>query len=176
MVSTDLSPKEYHSYYSSYIDILGTTPLEEALHEGLSDLSKVVAVLSEDKLTYAYAADKWTIAEVLVHVIDAERVFQYRALRFARNDKADLVGFEQDEYVPESRANQRTKAEIFSEFEAVRASTISLFKSFDVEQMARVGVANASPMSVRALGFVICGHLAHHLRVLRERYGVDDLP
>lgn len=126
--------------------------------------------LPDEKLHYSYAQGKWTVAEVLLHLIDAERVFQYRALRFARGDTTELKGFDQDTYVPESNAIKRTRVDILEEFLAVRNATLKLYGSLDGGSLERVGVANGAKMSVRALGFVISGHQQHHLAILRERY------
>ena len=141
-----------------------------ALEEGLKDMQSFMARLEDHKLTFAYETGKWTVAEVLVHLLDAERIFQYRALRFARNDRSELPGFEQDDYVVESFANQRTKAEILEEFMGIRQASISLFKSFNEDSLRRMGTASGVKMSVRALGYVICGHQVHHLKVLEDYY------
>jgi len=121
-------------------------------------------------MSYAYTDGKWSVAEVLVHLMDTERIFQYRALRFARNDKTELKGFEQDDYIPESEANGRDKEDVLREFLAIRNSSIALFKSFHEEQLKRSGKANGATMSVRALGCIICGHQAHHFNILKQRY------
>ena len=163
-------PSEYHPYYSTYIKAMGDVPLLPALEEGLKDMQSFMARLEDHKLTFAYAKGKWTVAEVLVHLLDTERIFQYRALRFARTDRSELPGFEQDDYVVESFANQRTKAEILEEFMGIRQASISLFRSFNEDSLQRMGTASGVKMSVRALGYVICGHQAHHLRVLEDFY------
>ena len=121
-------------------------------------------------MDFSYADGKWSVAEVLVHLMDAERVFQYRALRFARNDRTELKGFDQDAYVPESSANSRNKKDIEEEFVAIRKSSLKLFGSLGAEELSRSGKANGTSMSVRALGFVICGHQAHHFKIIKDRY------
>ncbi len=163
-------PSEYHPYYSTYIEAMGDVPLLPALEEGLKDMQSFMACLEDHKLTFAYDTGKWTVAEVLVHLLDTERIFQYRALRFARNDRSELPGFEQDDYVVESFANQRTKAGILEEFMGIRQASISLFRSFNEDSLQRMGTASGVKMSVRALGYVICGHQAHHLKVLEDYY------
>jgi uncharacterized damage-inducible protein DinB len=142
----------------------------EELHHGKQLFLSLLDETPKEKLEYAYAEGKWTLAEVLLHIIDAERVFQYRALRFARNDKTPLPGFDQDVYVPHSNASKRTIEDIKEEYMAVRQSTILLFNSFDDEALQRLGVSSGSPLSVRATGFIISGHQAHHLKIIRERY------
>lgn len=170
MRSADLPVSEYNPYYHTYILALGDVNLMDSLKEGLGDFSSFMQGLPEEKLNYSYREGKWTLAEVLMHIIDAERVFQYRALRFGRNDNTPLAGFDQDVYVPQSNASRKTKKEILDEYQAVRNGTISLFKSFDDDALKRIGTASDSKMSTRAMGFIICGHQAHHLKIIRERY------
>jgi uncharacterized damage-inducible protein DinB len=121
-------------------------------------------------LLHRYAAAKWTIKEVLVHVVDDERIYAYRALRFARGDRTQLPGFEQDDYTPLSGANQRPLDDILAEYAAVREATIALFRGLPEEALLRSGVADGKRASVRALGYHIAGHEAHHVSILRERY------
>lgn len=126
--------------------------------------------ISDKKLGFAYAEGKWTLAEAIVHIIDTERIFQYRSLRIARNDKTPLPGFDQDDYVPQSNASGRSTTSLIEEYKAVRDATITLFSSFDEEAMLRIGIASDSKMSTRALGFIISGHQAHHVKIIKERY------
>ncbi len=170
MFSSELPASEYNPYYRAYVDALGEVELLPELEKGRDVFVAFLQELPETKLKYAYAEGKWTLAELLMHVVDAERVFQYRALRFARNDKTPLAGFDQDVYVPQSNANRKTKEEILDEYKAVRQSTITLFNSFNDNALQRIGTASGYGMSTRAMGFIICGHQAHHLRIVRERY------
>ncbi len=170
MRSTELKSDEYHPFYKPYIDALGDVELLEMLRRQFVNFPQFLASIPEDKLHYSYGPGKWTVAEVLVHIIDSERVFQYRALRFARNDKTPLPGFEQDEYIPYSGAEQVTKESLVQHYQAVRQSTIALFSTFDEEALMHVGQASGVKMSVRALGFFCCGHQKHHRNILRERY------
>nr|WP_299339555.1 DinB family protein [Allomuricauda sp.] len=170
VLSSGLSTSEYHPYYSGYIGILKEVDLLPTLKKGKDEFLDFVKGIPDDKLDFSYADGKWTISEVLLHLIDAERVFQYRAFRFARNDKTALPGFEQDDYVVESKSNERTKEEILEEFRSVRESTILLFSSFNADVLKRLGTASNAKMSARALGFVICGHQMHHLKIIQERY------
>lgn len=126
--------------------------------------------LPAEKLSYRYAEGKWTIKEILVHIIDDERIYSYRALRFARNDQTELPGFEQDDYAIYSRANERDINNILQEFRTVRAATISLFESLDSTALLRAGVANEKIMSVRAAAYHIAGHEMRHLKIIKERY------
>lgn len=170
MNSLALDASEYHSYYKPYIAALGDVDLLVNLKEGLQSFLKFIETIPEDKLSYSYEDGKWSVAEVIVHLIDTERIFQYRALRFARNDKTTVIGFDQDFYVPNSKANLRTKKSIALEYKSVREASITLFESFDEENLKNLGTASGSNMSVRALGFVICGHLVHHKNSIKERY------
>ncbi len=119
---------------------------------------------------HAYAAGKWTINQILQHLIDVERIFAYRALRFARNDKTELHGFDEDSFAAAANTSQRDFQSLKAELIAVRQSSILLFKSFDDEILARIGVANKVDISVLAIGFAIIGHQNHHITVIKERY------
>ncbi len=173
MKTSDLLKDDYHEYYEPYIHALGDVELLNMLKKQKENFPQFIASIPEDKWYFSYAAGKWTIAEILVHVLDAERVFQYRALRFARNDNTDLPGFDQDAYVPFSGADQISKEEVIEEYKIIRASTIALYSRFDDEILRRRGSANSAIMSVGALGFVICGHQRHHRDVIRARYLSD---
>lgn len=170
MRSIELQPEDYSPFYQTYIDVLGDVELIEMLRRQLKNFPKFLNSLPDEKLGYAYAEGKWTIAEALLHVLDAERVFQYRALRFMRGDKTPLPGFDQDIFVPNSNADRRTKESIIEEYKVIRRSTIALFSNMNGQSLQRKGVASDSPMSVAALGFIICGHQKHHRNVIRERY------
>lgn len=159
-----------YPFYKNYIDLLGDVDLLELLQRQLSNFPQFIDSIPEGKLSFAYAADKWTVAEVLVHIIDSERVFQYRALRFSRGDRTVLPGFDQDKYVPFSNAGHRSKQSILEEYKVVRKSTIALFGSLEERALGYKGEASGLQWSVAALGFVICGHQRHHRNILRERY------
>ncbi len=163
---------EYHPYYKSYIADLAASgkSIVQVLIENQQEVNSALSNLSEEKHDYRYADGKWTIKELMQHCIDTERIFNYRALRFARNDKAPLQGFEQDGYNEEAYANDRNFQEILNEFNAVRTSTIIMYQSFNDDAIKRIGTASDNPMSVRALGYLTSGHLAHHLKVFQERY------
>ncbi|MDF0717242.1 DinB family protein [Muricauda sp. 334s03] len=170
MVLLELPSSEYNPFYQTYIMALDNVELIEELKNGKKTLLSLLDEIPEEKLNYAYAEGKWSLAEALVHMMDTERIFQYRALCIARNDKTPLPGFDQDNYVPFSNAANRSKTSLVEEYSTVRDATISLFNSFDDEAITRVGLASGSKMSVRALGFIISGHQAHHVRVIKERY------
>ena len=170
MFVSDLSISEYNPFYQTYINALGNVGLMEEMVQGKKDFLLLLEQIPDSKLPFSYAEGKWTLAEALVHMIDTERIFQYRSLRFARNDKTDLAGFEQDEYVPNSNAKNRALKDLMAEYSVVRDATITLFKSFDEDMLKRMGKANGFPMSVRAMGFIINGHQAHHMKIIKERY------
>ncbi|PKA96495.1 DinB family protein [Flavobacteriaceae bacterium MAR_2009_75] len=159
-----------YPFYKNYIDLLDDVDLLDMLKRQLKNFPRFIESISDDKMSYRYAEGKWSIAEVLVHIIDSERVFQYRALRFSRGDKTSLPGFEQDDYVPYSNANQRSKESVIAEYKAVRNSTIHLFENLDDEVLRLKGVASNLEWSAGAVGFAICGHQRHHRNILRERY------
>jgi len=167
---SQLKEEEYNPYYGIYIAKAELVNIPEGLQKGREEFIAFVQSIPEEKLTYAYADEKWTIAEVLQHIIDTERIFSYRALCFARNDNTPLAGFDQDEYVPNSNANTYSKEDLIADFEAVRNSSITLFKSFTKEMLQRIGEASNSPMSTRAAGYILAGHQKHHLDVIKERY------
>jgi len=158
MLVSELPSSEYNPFYQTYVMALGNVGLIEELKIGKSNFLSLFEKISEEKLDFAYEEGKWTLAEAIVHTIDTERIFQYRALCIARNDKTPFPGFDQDAYVPYSNASNRTKKDLIEEYKAVRDSTISLFNSFDDESIKRIGTASGSKMSVRALGFIISGH------------------
>ncbi len=170
MRTSELHTSEYHEFYEPYIMALGDVDLMEMLQKQFVNFPQFIASIPEEKLHYAYEEGKWTVAEVLVHIMDAERVFQYRALRFARNDATPLPGFDQDIYVPYSGAERVTKEALVQQYQAIRQSTIALFSTLDREALMRVGMASNVSMSVRALGFFCCGHQRHHRQILKERY------
>ena len=123
-----------------------------------------------DKFDYRYAEGKWTIKDIIQHIIDAERIFSYRALRISRNDQTPLPGFEENSYVMQTNANARSIQQLLTEMAALRQSTLLLFKSFTLEQLQLIGTASDNPISVRAIGFIMIGHQKHHQRIFKERY------
>jgi len=170
MKASELKEGDYNPYYKTYIDKLGDSDLLQTLEKQLNNFPNFMASIPEEKLKYAYAEGKWTVLEALQHIIDTERVFQYRALRFSRNDQTPLQGFDQDDFVPESNANKKSIDSMIAEYKTVRASTISLFASCDEATLKRIGTASNSPMSVGAIGLITCGHQRHHRDIIRERY------
>jgi hypothetical protein len=158
------------AFYQGYVKQLSEGSVTNNLRTSGELIVDLLSTISNEKGDYAYGPDKWTIKEVILHLIDSERIFAYRALRFARNDKTDLPGFEQNDYVPESRAAGREINSLISEFLTVRVASTSLFESFNEDIMKRVGTANGFPVSVEAIGYIISGHCVHHVNIIKERY------
>lgn len=144
--------------------------ITESLMKTYEQIHSFYQNLSAEKLEFKYAEGKWTPKEILQHVMDTERIFSYRALRFARMDTAPLPGYEQDDYVMPSKANQRSLPDLLEEYKAIRRASITLFKSFDDEMWQGMGVASENKMSARAAAAILPGHELHHLTVIKERY------
>lgn len=157
-------------FYKKYVKLVEEPDLLQALRISGHRTSELIASIPEAKQDYRYEAGKWSIRELLCHMIDAERIFAYRALRFARNDSTALHGWEENDYAPLANAEGRSLRQIAYEMDHLRTSTIDLYESFTDEMLHRKGTANNSEMSVMALGFVITGHEMHHRKILLERY------
>lgn len=166
----NLQPSEYSEYYTPYINEVKCLDIVEALEDNLIDFVSFIESISSEKHEYQYLPGKWTIKEIVLHIIDTERIFVYRALRFARFDATPLAGFEEDDYVPFSNAKNRGMLSLLEEFVAVRKATIALFESFTDEMLLHKGIASNNEISVRAIGYIISGHCIHHQNVIRERY------
>lgn len=162
---------EYVPYAIQYIGLLPDDgSVLSHMRTNLEATREFLLSLPEQKLLYRYADEKWTIKEIVQHITDDERIYAYRALRFARNDTTELPGFNQDEYTRVAGANQRTLQALLSEFATVRKGTISLFEGLGDETMTRSGVASGNVMSVRAIAYHIAGHELRHMNIIRERY------
>ncbi|GAA4430039.1 DinB family protein [Pontibacter saemangeumensis] len=170
LIITQPEATEHNSFFSTYVTLAQTNDLIEGLTASSVYSMGMLEGLSEEQLLYRYAKGKWSIKEVMVHLMDTERIFAYRALRFARGDKTELPGFEQDLYINPSQADARPVNDVLAEYIAVRNATIALFKSFSEEALMQTGIGSGIKMSVRALGFAILGHEVHHLKIIRERY------
>lgn len=163
---------EYASYFEQYIKLVSKEDksIIENLQESQIEFDDLLRSLSKDKHNFSYAEGKWTLKELIQHIIDTERVFCYRALCFARNDKTELPGFDQDIFVDNVDANSRDFYDLLDEMDNLRKGSIILFKSFSDEALLRIGVASKNKMSVRALGYLFSGHQKHHLNIVKERY------
>ncbi|MGQ0703906.1 MAG: DinB family protein [Gemmatimonadales bacterium] len=163
-------PAEYASYYASYIGKVPDGDLLGTLESQGKEFARLLGSVPESRGDFAYAPGKWTLKEVVSHLTDAERVFSYRALRIARADATPLPGFDENAWVPNSGARQRTLRDLVGEFQAVRGATVALFRHLPAEALPRVGTANNHPVSVRALAWIVAGHALHHEGLIRERY------
>ncbi len=163
-------PGEYAPYYDTYIRHVASNDLLKYFNEQTESVISVCSSLSEEQLLYRYAPGKWSVKDVIGHIIDAERIFSYRALTFARGDKTELPGFEENEYAAVAKMDARSKQSLLDDYRAVRQSTIALFSNLDPSTYMITGTANKNPMSVRAIGYIIAGHELHHLSVVKERY------
>jgi len=161
---------EYNAYYQPYVDESPGEDVLAALAAQRDSTAALLAKVPEARAGHRYAPGKWSIREVIGHLADAERVFSYRALRVARADVTPLASFDENAWMAPANFERRTLADVAAELRAVRESTLALFRSFDAEAWPRVGTASNHPISARALAWIISGHEAHHLRVLKERY------
>ncbi|HEV2642530.1 MAG TPA: DinB family protein [Candidatus Elarobacter sp.] len=161
---------EYNPYYGAYVSAVPEGDLLSTLERQGAELDALLAPLDDARALSRYAPGKWSIKEVLGHISDTERVFAYRLLRIARGDTTPLASFDQDVYVPAARSDARALNDLREELRAVRAATLALAKSLDDDAWLRSGTASEKPVSARALGYIIAGHMAHHTKILRERY------
>ena len=170
MLVIDVNKNEYAPYFEGYMQAAGTGILIEELEISVHAFIRFVQNIPMDKFDYRYAEGKWTIKEIIQHLIDTERIFAYRALRISRNDSTPLPGFDENEYVVNTNASERNLQGLLTEMAVVRQATLSLFNSFSKEQLLRIGIASDKNISVRAIGFLIVGHQVHHQRIFEERY------
>ena len=164
--------KDYAPYYKGYIDKIKEDDINNILRDQVASISEFFKSVSEEKGNYAYAEGKWSVKEVLGHMIDTERIFAYRALCIARGEKQSLPGMEQDDYVREGSFNKRGLSDLANEFTLVRKANLALFNSFSEDELNSRGIASNNGVTVRAILFIIAGHAMHHITILREKYGV----
>lgn len=167
-------PTEHVPYFSRYIDLVPDGDLLALLDTQHRATQKMLAPLSPEKAKYRYADGKWSTTEVVGHLADTERIFSYRALRFARGDTAPLAGYDEKAYTPAGRFDERSLGDVLSEFTAVRGATLALLRGLSPDAFERSGFADDKPVSVRALAYIIAGHERHHVNLLKTRYGVPD--
>lgn len=163
-------PGEYAAYYEKYISLVPGSDVVSALDAQRLQTMQLFAGRSERDGNFRYAAEKWTVKEVLGHLADSERIFSYRALRIARGDQTAMEGFEQDDYVARGGFNERRLSSLAEEFAQVRIASLGLFHSLSKEAWMRRGTANKNEVSVRALAYITAGHELHHRQILEERY------
>lgn len=164
------APDEYAPYYKRYIDLLPEGDLLGLLEEQRDETLALMSGLSEEEASRRYAPGKWSLKEVLGHVIDTERIFAYRALCISRGERRALPGYDQDAYVAGASFDERAVEDLAEEYRAVRRATILLFRGLSEEALSRRGTANEAELSARAAAYIIAGHERHHLRIIRERY------
>lgn len=170
ITATRPEANEYAPDFGRYISLVPAGDVVATLSRQLEETLATLRGIGEEQADSRYAEGKWSIKELVGHVIDGERIFAYRALRFARNDQTPLPGFEQDDYINNARFGDYQLSELIEEFEHVRKATLSLFRHLDAGAWSRQGSANDALVSVRALAYIIAGHEAHHMNILRERY------
>jgi len=157
-------------FYQGYLDQVGEDNVVAALKKSGRQFREFLETIPPAKINFAYAPNKWTIKEVLQHIIDGERVFSYRALSFARKDPTPLPGFDENNWAAHSQAAAREWSDLLDEFRAVRKSTRLLFGAFNDEQLLAAGVASGNPINNLALGYICSGHVLHHMQIIKERY------
>lgn len=162
--------EEFNPYYGKYISLVTEPDLLGVLESQAELLRDMFGSIQEEQGTYAYAEGKWTIKEVLSHLIDGERHFAYRVLRISRGDETPIEGFEQDGYIENSHANSRTFDDLIEEFRWLREANLRQLRNLRDADWLRIGTASGWPVSVRALAFIMAGHIRHHVAILKERY------
>lgn len=164
---------EYPAYYQHYLDLVSGDNIIKSLGSQIMDIQAVISQIPEEKENFAYAKDKWTIKQVLGHIIDTERVLGYRAMRFARKDQTPLSGFDENKYVANAKFNEQSLYNLAHEFAIVREANLALWKQFGEEEMNQMGNANGIDVSVRAILFMIAGHATHHINVIKTKYLIE---
>jgi hypothetical protein len=157
-------------HFKRYVEYVKDQDMLEALNHSGKIMVELIRTIPETKGEHRYEPGKWSIKESLCHIMDAERIFAYRALRFARHDQTPLSGFEENDYAPQANAHSRSILQLAGEMERLRATSVDLFSSFTPEMLQRTGTANKTELSVLSLGYVIAGHESHHRKIIVERY------
>lgn len=157
-------------YYQGYIELVPKGDPLSLLQEVQKESIKSLAMITEQKANAAYAPRKWSIKDILQHIMDTERIFSYRALSFARGESMSLPGYDHDSYAKNASANERSFKDLLEEWKILRASTVALFKSFDATAMVKKGIANEKELSVQQILMVLIGHELHHIKIIEERY------
>lgn len=171
MTRADLTPQEFDPYYSKYINLLPeNVELRESFEQGKERVSAFFNAIPEESLNFRYASGKWTIKEVLQHLIDTERILMYRAFRIARNDKTALASFDEGSYNQYSGARDKSRAQLIEEYEITRLYSLSILNSLTDNDLRNIGVSSMVPMSARAAAFNITGHEIWHCNTINEKY------
>jgi len=161
---------EFDPYYNTYVSLIEDENVLPVLEAQPAELKAIFSEMPDARGKYAYAEDKWTIKELLSHMIDGERIFAYRILRISRGDETPIEGFEQDGYIENSNANNRPFSDLLDEFEFQRRSNMFLFRNLSDDDARRMGTANEKTISARALAYIMAGHVRHHINILQDRY------
>lgn len=164
---------EYAPDYQSYVAHVAEDDILPAMRSQIDALDVLLDRVPPERETFAYAEGKWSIRQIIGHLIDGERVFGYRALCIARGETQDLPGFDENAYMPNAPYGDIELEDLLSEFRLVRLSNVAMFRTLDESAWSRQGIANGTPVTVRALAYVMVGHVRHHMGVLRDRYGVN---
>ena len=171
MIKQDLQSTEYNEYYGRYIDkVSNSTELKSGFEDDKKMVIDFFSSIPKEKLEYRYQPEKWTIKEVLQHIIDTERIFMYRFLRIARKDTVALAGYDQDVYIEPSGANNKSIEDLLHEFTVTRLYSINLINSISEQDLSNMGTASDSPVSARACAIILLGHSIWHIEVIKERY------
>ena len=172
MKKQELQPTEFNEFYTGYLSkIPDNTSLKKGFEDDKENVIKFFSSISKDKLEYRYQPGKWSIKEVLQHIIDTERIFMYRVLRIARKDITPIEGFDQDIYIKPSGANDKTIEALLEEFKTTRLYSINLLNNISNENLCSIGVANNSPASARACAFILLGHSVWHMDIINKKTG-----
>jgi hypothetical protein len=165
-------PDEYPPFYAGYVTKADQPDILQLLQDQITLVQETLRPLSESEARYRYAPGKWSIKELVGHITDAERIFGYRTLRIARGDQTPLAGFDENAFVAGANFDERSLASLLAEFQAARTANLALLTNLPAEVLNRRGIANGSPISVRALIYIIAGHVEHHRTILRDRYQI----
>lgn len=171
MTKKDLRSKEYNKYYARYINkVDGNTELDFGFENDKKMVIDFFSTIPEEKQEFRYQPEKWTIKEILQHIVDTERVFMYRFFCIARNDKTAFPGYEQDDYIATSEANKKSMETLIHEFTVTRLSSLNLIKSISEEHLKNMGTVSDTAISARACAFILLGHSIWHIEIIKERY------
>lgn len=163
---------EYGSFYETYVTLVPEAELMDALQHSLEEIRNVLDMIHTDKADFAYAEGKWTVKQLLQHIIDTERVFSYRSVCIARGEQQSLPGFDENNYAEMADVGHRSLKDLKEELLTLRNSVIMMYKGFTPDMLARKGTASKHPITTLALGYIIVGHIRHHFSILKERYGI----
>lgn len=169
-VADTLQITEYAPFYHPYLTLTPFDDLPKLLTDDLYDHLDFIKSIPKENLSYRYAENKWSVAEVILHMTDAERVFSYRALRFVRDDKTELPGFDENTWVKNAKTDRFSIDDLIGQFKTTRNQTIAMFKGFDGDDLIKTGTASKCPFSVRAIGYMIVGHNRHHIEKIKTLY------